>query len=367
MADILETKQRDRRPEVERPLDPGSHALSEALRSSFGIVKVLMVCLVLLFLVSGFFVVGPQERAMILRLGKPVAQGPAALLGPGWHFALPYPIDEVVKVPITGIQQVTSKVGWYAVTEEQELAGTEPPAGSALNPIADGYVLTADENIVHTRATVTYHISDPVQFVFNFVNASNAVQNALGNALIYAASRYKVDDLLTRDISGFNELVLSRVRSLVDQQELGVQIEQCSVRSIPPRQPQVKEAFDSVLRADQLREQVLNRARSDVNQTLSKASADAQSRINLAQSDRVRLVNEISSRADQFRQLLPKYRQNPALFVQQRRTETIARSITNVEHRIFVSARPDGKPQEFRVLLNEEPPKPKTETPAPAP
>jgi len=365
MADTLETK--ERRPELERPLDPGSHALSEALRSSFGIVKVLMVCLLLLFLVSGFFVVGPQERAMVLRMGNPVAQGPGALMGPGWHFALPYPIDEVVKVPITGIQQVTSRVGWYAITDAQEAAGAEPYAGPSLNPIQDGYVLTGDENIVHTRATVTYHISDPVQFIFNFVNASNAVQNALGDALIYAASRYKVDDLLTRDISGFNDLVLSRVRTLVDQQELGVQIEQCSVRSIPPRQPQVKEAFDNVLRADQLREQVLNRARSDANQVLSKSSADAQSRINLAQSDRVRLVNEISSRADQFRQLLPKYRQNPGLFVQQRRTETIGRAITNVEHRIFITASPDGKPQELRVLLNEEPAKPKSEAPAPAP
>src|SRR5215467_13781558 len=111
------------------PVDAGSQALSEALRSSFAIVKFLMVVLVAVFLASGFFIVGPQQRAIIMRFGKPVAQGEKALLGPGLHFSLPYPIDEVQKVSITGIQQAQSGVGWYATTPEQELAGTEPPAG----------------------------------------------------------------------------------------------------------------------------------------------------------------------------------------------------------------------------------------------
>jgi membrane protease subunit HflK len=359
MADILETQEEKQLRET--PLDAGAHALSEALRSSFGIVKFLMGILVVLFFASGFFVVGPQERAMVLRLGKPVAEGPQALLGPGWHFALPYPIDEVIKVPITGIQQVTSKVGWFAVTDAQEAAGIEPAPAVTINPVADGYVLTADENIVHTRATVTYHINDPVRFVFGFVNASNALQNAVGDALIYAAARYKVDDVLTRDIIGFNDLVRSRVESLVNKQDLGVVIDQCTVRSIPPRQ--VKEAFDNVLRAEVTRSKVLNEAHSFENQVLSKASADAQSRTNLAQSDRVRLVQDISSRADQFQQLLPKYRQNPSLFVQQRRTETLGRAITNTQDRIFIAESIDGKPRELRLLLNRPPPTPKIEAP----
>ena len=37
------------------PVDAGSQALSEALRSSFAIVKVVMVILVVVFLASGFF------------------------------------------------------------------------------------------------------------------------------------------------------------------------------------------------------------------------------------------------------------------------------------------------------------------------
>src|SRR6266496_3554567 len=84
----------DRPSPVETPVDAGSQALSEALRSSFAVVKFLMVVLLFVFLLSGFFTVGPQERAIILRLGKPVGQGEKALLGPGLHLSFPYPIDD---------------------------------------------------------------------------------------------------------------------------------------------------------------------------------------------------------------------------------------------------------------------------------
>ena len=115
--ELLETA-----PSLERPMDAGSQALSEALRSSFGIIKFLMVVLILVFLTSGIFQVRPQERAIKLRFGKPVGQGASALLGPGLHLSFPYPIDESVKVSITGIQKVSSTVGWFAITPEQELA-----------------------------------------------------------------------------------------------------------------------------------------------------------------------------------------------------------------------------------------------------
>src|SRR5438046_3021247 len=107
-------------PPTETPVDAGSQALAEALRSSFGIVRLVMVVLVVVFLASGFFTVGPQQRGMILRLGKPVGQGDKALLGPGLHWSLPYPIDEFIKVPITEIQRVSSTVGWFLVAPEQE-------------------------------------------------------------------------------------------------------------------------------------------------------------------------------------------------------------------------------------------------------
>src|SRR6185295_15546005 len=122
-----------------------------------------------------------------------------------------------------------------------------------------------------------------------------------------------------------------------------------------------KEDFANVLKAEIGRNTLLNDARSFENQTSSKAIADSKSRINLAESDRARLVVEVSSRAEQFRELLPKYHENPALFIQQRLNETLGRSLTNVQDKIFVPESIDGKSKELRLLLNREPLKPKTE------
>lgn len=347
----------DRPPETS--LDTGSQALSEALRSSFAIVKFVMVVLVFVFLGSGIFTVREGERAIKLRLGRPVGEGEKQLLGPGLHWSLPYPFEEYVKIPITEIQNLTSRVGWYATTPEQEMAGTEPPAGGSLNPAIDGYLLTADNNIIHARATLQYRISEPITYVFNFVNASNAVQNALDNALLWAASRFTVDQAITRDVIGFNDAVRNRATALIEQQKLGITVEQCSVRAIPPRQ--LKVAFDNVLKAEVTRNKVLNEARSYENQVLSRASADAQARINSAESERALMVADVSSRAEQFQELLPKYRENPDLFLQQRLTETLGRTFTNAQDKIFVAQNPNGQRKELRLLLNREPPKPKTQ------
>ena len=343
----------------ETPVDAGSQALAEALRSSFAIVKFVMVLLVLVFLASGFFTVGPQERAIILRFGRPVGEGEKALLAPGLHWSFPYPIDEHIEVSIAGLQHVSSTVGWYAVTPEQLLAGIEPPAGATLNPIVDGYALTADANIIHTRATLTYRIKDPIQYVFFFVAASNAVQSALDNALLYSASRFKVDAVLTRDIAGFQEAVRRRATQLVESQDLGVAVEQCVVQSSPPRQ--LKDAFANVLKAEVMRSKVLNEARSYENQVTNKAGADAESLVNLAQSDRTNLVSDVSAQAEQFQAILPQYQRHPALFTQQRLTETLGRVFTNAQDKIFLAESPDGNRKELRLLLNREVSKPKTE------
>ena len=346
----------------ETPIDAGSQALSEALRSSFGIVKFVMGLLVVIFAGSGIFTVGPQQQAMVLRLGRPVGEGKAALLGPGLHWSWPYPIDEYVRVPISSIQTVRSTVGWFAVSPAEEAAGIESrlPPGSPMNPLVDGSVLTADTNIIHVRATLTYHIADPVTYIFSFVNASNTVRTALDNTLLEVGSRFKVDDILYRDVAGFKEAIKRRVSELVDGQNLGIVVEDCSVESRAPRQLEV--AFASVLEAEVRRGNWLNAARSYENQVLSRASADAQSSINTAESERVLLVSDVRSQADRFNELLPKYRANPSLFVHQRLTETLGRVLTNVQDKIFLTEGAPGQRKELRLLLNREPPKKSDET-----
>jgi membrane protease subunit HflK len=332
----------------ERPVDAGSQALAEALRSSFVIVKFVMLVLVAVFLASGFFTVGPQQQAIILRFGRPVAQGQQGLLGPGLHWSFPYPVDEPVIVSISGLQQAQSSVGWYATTPEEELAGTvsSAPFGTPMNPVVDGYAITADTNIVHLRARLTYHISDPLSYVFGFVSASNAVRNTLDNALLYTASRFKIDDILARDVFGFRDAVRRRATELIQERHLGVTVEGCDVRTLAPRQLQA--AFQSVIDAELRRSKVIAEARGYEIKTTNSAGAEASYRIKLAESERARFVDDISSRARQFLDLLPKYNENPSLFAQQRLAATLGAVMTNVQDKIFLPA----KPQELRIMLN---------------
>jgi len=348
----------DHRHEAPETQDAGSQALAEALASSFTIVKIVMGLMVIAFIGSGFFQVGPQEKAVILRFGKPVGQGEKALLGPGLHWSFPYPIDEVVRIPIAAIQTVTSDNGWYATTPEQELSGEDLVSGPSLNPAVDGSVLTADHNIVHVRATLSYHVTDPIQYVFNFVSASNAVQNALDNAVLYSAAQFKADDILINDVERFREAVQSHVSDLIEQDNLGVAIDQCTIDKTPPRQ--LKDIFDQVIDARQKRAEALNQAHNYENQVTNNASAAAANIINLAQSAKFTYVTNLVAEAKRFNDILPYYKANPALYVQQTFVQAIGPALTNVQDKWFLPVRADGKPYEVRLMLNRALPQPPT-------
>ena len=319
-----------------------------------------MLLMVVAFFGSGFFQVGPSEKAVILRFGKPVGEGRGALLGPGLHWSFPYPIDEVRKIPITEIQKVTSTTGWYFTTPEQELSGEELPAGQSLNPAIDGYAITADRNIVHTRATLNYHIEDPIAYIFNFASASNSIQNALNNALLFTAAKFNVDDILTRDVAGFQDAVLARVGDLTEQAHLGIVIDNCQVQSVAPRQ--LQDVFARVTIARQNQSKQINDANAYRDKTLLNAAAQASAITTQAAAASANYVKAIQADAKAFTDVLPAFEANQNLFAQQKVAETMALVLTNVQDKIFLPERADGQPRELRLMLNREPPQPKSAT-----
>lgn len=354
-------------PEPAMVEDAGSRALAEALKSSFFIVKLVMLAMLAFFLFSGFFKIGPNEKAIILRFGAPVGDANKALLGSGLHWSFPYPIDEVVRIPYSEIQQVKSTVGWYFTTPEQEALETinnQNPGGPSLNPAVDGYVIAGDGNIIHTRATLYYRIEDSIHYKFDFVDASNAVQSALDNALIYAASRFNVDDILTSEIARFQETVRARVTKLIDAQNLGIVIEHCEVQSKPPRQ--LKTAFDAVLTAVSARDKMLNDALSDQNRITNRAAADATGLVNAARAQGIALVDAVGAEATNFTDLLPRYRTNPELVENILLSEAFGHVLTNAQEKWYLPERADGKPWEIRLQLSREPQAPKQSVATPS-
>lgn len=340
------------------PDDAGTEALSAALKSSFAIVKVIMVILVVVFLFSGVFKVEPQERAVVFRFGKPKGLPEQQLLGPGLHWSWPAPIDEVQKIPIGEIQTVRSTIGWYATTAVGEASGEEPPARPSMIPFVDGYTLTADGNIIHVRATIRYRITDPITYIFSFVNSSNMVLNALNNSILRASAQYTVDQALRLDVAGFKERIVSILNQSIASQKLGINLELADVIVVPPLF--VKPAFNDVLASEQERDKRISEARGYTNSLISLAQGEASIIVSKGQSDRVRLLQSLAADASAFTNYLAVYERNPELYRQILLTESWQRVLTNAQEKFFLPDRADGARREMRLLLNREPLKPST-------
>jgi membrane protease subunit HflK len=336
--------------------DAGSRALSESLKSSFLIIRVIVAILALGFLRTLIFTVPSQETAVVLRFGKPVMHGDSIMLEPGAHFRLPYPIDEIVRIPQQEVQTVHSSVGWYQTHAVLEATNQEPPAMPYLDPANEGYALTSDTNIIHVRATLKYRVDYPEKFQFRFKDAPQMVQHALDNALIHSAARFTVDDALRLDVKGFEEAVFKRVGELVDEQGLGITLEPSTVQSIPPRW--VNEAFLQTQSAAQERSTHISEAQGFADELVATSKGDAAAIVSMGRAEKLRLVSAFQSDAQFYSDLLPEYRKHPEFFKNRLRLETMSRVMTNVyEKWIFDSS--EGKSRELELMLSREPLKPK--------
>lgn len=340
---------------VRRPVeDAGAQALADALRSSFHIVRFLMLALVAAFFISGVFTVEPHQVVVLLRLGAPVGQGSDRLLQPGLHWKLPYPIDEVVAIPVGESRSVTSTAGWYRTSPEEELAGGRDPnmASPTIPPGTDAYTLTGDRNIIHARATLTYRISDPLAYAFEFANVTNLLESILDNALFHASARFNADDALYLRRAAFQEAVMQRVAESIDRLQLGVSVEPREVRVEPPLY--VLSAFTGVLEAQQRGDTRVREAeayaRNATNQAIGEASVTRQTALTLSNT----LVQTVRTDATNFLGLLPGYLRDTNLLQQRLLAETTERVLTNAQFKLFLPSRADGQTREIRLLLNKE-------------
>ena len=101
----------------------------------------------LLWLASGFYIVGPGERGVVLWFGRAVDQ-----TGPGLRYRLPAPMQSHHIVDVATVRR--AEVGFRA-----ERGTTRAVPGEAL-------MLTGDENIVDVQLFVQYLIHEPEKFLF---------------------------------------------------------------------------------------------------------------------------------------------------------------------------------------------------------
>jgi membrane protease subunit HflK len=306
-------------------LDAAGKSLSEALRLSFIILKIIMIVLVIAFLASGFKTVGPNEQALVLRFGKIQGVGEERLLGPGLHWIWPYPIDEIVKIPVERTIHLPIDSFWYHESAQERISGqTRIRPDDPLKPLEDGYCLTrgeqevntaalseiseegtsraqvdnssrqqselgnegSDYNIVHTRWQLTYKIDNPERFFKNVQvrdvepgeNYYDVVTKELTpfltslfeDAVVQTMVSYTIDqaissrDRIPRDVANF-------LQDKLDTIEGGIKVVSVQLtNSVYP--PQVKAAFEKSTLASQQRDKVRSKAQENAYRILSEAA-----------------------------------------------------------------------------------------------
>jgi membrane protease subunit HflK len=300
----------DNLPPVE--LDAASRSLSEALRISFVILKIIMIVLVVLFLVSGFKTVGSDEQALVLRFGKICGVGENRILKPKarpyWIF--PYPLEEIVKIPVKKVVSLDIRSFWYYQSDKELLAESQgeavPVRSQTLDPVTDGYCLTrsekqtdafsgsdgSDYNIIHSKWQLRYRIKDPEQFFKNvFVknlkpgdvyfdimteSITPLLKNLLENAVVTAMVNYTIDeavksqDRIPKHVKKILDEKLDNMKSGETKNMCGIEIESVLLTDITwPRQ--VNDAFRAAHNASQ-----------DSRTAVSNASTYAQNKLNEA-------------------------------------------------------------------------------------
>ena len=353
--------------------DVASHALNEALRVSFRLLKFAMVLVAALFFLSGIFTVKQGEQAFVLRFGKIVTSRDAtgeerAVLGPGIHFAWPFLIDEIVRFPVEERRELPMEAFWYQ--EEKQQPGRRLPAG--LTPGQGGYALTGDVNILHSSWHIVYQIADPVRF-FTKLNDPDALApseaadtyeglltSLLRNAVIRMMARSKVDDAYRRGQGLLRAEIREALKAEVDQLHIGIKVLDVTVdpkRPItPPRQ--VKEAFDAAQQAEQESSALIGAARGDASKIVNDAKGAASRVLTDAERYKSTLINQAAGDAKYIGDLLTAYPGQPhllGLFLQQRLIEVVEEALAASDERFVVTEDDTTGRREVRILLNREP------------
>jgi membrane protease subunit HflK len=390
------------------PQDAAGMSLTSALRTSFLILKIIMVILVVIFLTRGIFKVQQDEQALVLRFGEIQGLGDTRVKNPGLQFTWPEPISEIIRIPVKKVQTLKVDSFWYFETEQEKLGQKNMYPPGSLDPIRDGYCLTRNEslvgmegidyNIVHSRWSITYSIDQPERFFENiyyeqprpgedFLDAAGKsigpmLESFASNAIVSTMVRYNIDDAVTSK-TDISEGVKRRLQEKLDAIESGIRIDDVRAdRIVWPRQ--VDGAFQASIEASQQSKTVVTEASSYKDKLLTDTAGSlaeplleqfkqpgltqqqkeelvaqmkgqVQGLISEARAYKTTVVEEAKANAEYLLKLLPEYKKRPQLVLQRLYQDAIEEIMAGADEKIMIqpAATPSGR--ELRVLINRDP------------
>ncbi len=298
-----------------RPLGGGDRP--DGNGSNLG-VGMIVAAGVVIWLLSGFFIVQEGQQAVVTRFGQY-----QSTVGAGINWNLPYPIERHETVNVTQIRSV-------------DIGGDTVNKGTGLR---DSAMLTADENIVEIKFAVQYRLSNARDFLFASRNPDQAVVQAAETAVREVIGSMRMDAALAEERDQIAPRVRQLMQAILDRYKIGVDVVGVNLQQGGVRPPeQVQAAFDDVLKAGQERERAKNEAQAYANRVVPLATGTASRLREEAEGYKARVVAQAQGDADRFNSILPEYQRAPQATRDRMYNDTMQQVYSNVT-KVLVDAK----------------------------
>jgi len=275
---------------------------------------------VLLWLLSGFYTVGPNEVGLNKIFGA--YKGKTAS---GLNYNLPFPIGSVQKLAVTDRNR--TYIGFTSTTDSR---GTG--AQITYPQPAESLMLTGDENIADVKFVVIWQI-DPVHpedYAFNIAHQRDAVKAVAESAMREVIGHSQIQRILTADRKVIEPAVQDLMQKILNSYRAGILILQVQLQSVGPPE-QVIAAFRDVTAAQQDQDRMRNEAEAHANQIVPDARGKAAAIVQEAEGYREQTVAEARGQAARFDQIYEQYKKAPDVTRQRIYLETMERILGSVD------------------------------------
>ena len=286
---------------------------------SLGVFPLVGIAL-LLWMLTGIYIVGPDEVGVVQTFGK---YSRAAQSGLNYHF--PFPIEKVSTPKVTEVKRI--EIGFRTVGKNQYQTIQR-----------ESLMLTGDENIVDAEMIVQYKIKDPVAYTFNFIEPELTVRQAGEASLRTVVGRHNIDEALTSGKFMIQEEAKELIQSILDKYNTGLLVVAVQLQDVSPPE-QVIAAFKDVASAKEDKNRMINQAEGYRNDIIPKARGEAQAGIREAEGYKKARIARAEGDVSKFNSVLKEYRKSKEVTEIRMFLETAEEILSNRE-KIIV---PDGK------------------------
>jgi membrane protease subunit HflK len=248
--------------------------------------------MVMVWLASGSYTVGPDQRGIVLRFGKHMA-----ITDPGFHWHWPYPLETVLRPKVTEVQRV--EIGFRSIDPG-------PPARYA-DVASESLMLTGDENIIDIDLVVQYRIADPAKYLFKVRHLADTVKSASEAALREVIGRRHIDEALTVGKLDIQEEAKALLQSILNTYEAGLQVVAVQLQEVQPPK-QVSDAFKDVASAREDKARFINEADGYRSAIIPEVRGQVEMILREAEAYREEKIRHARGEAQRFLQMLGEYR-----------------------------------------------------------